>query len=77
MDIIESFKARVEAAIEAHDLAPSSFSKLATGDPSFVLDLRKGKRSPHVRTIAKVDAYIAKLERKAAAAEKAKARARS
>lgn len=67
MDIITAFKARVEAAIEAHSIAPSTFGTDALGDPAFVFDLRGGKREPKMRTIAKVDAHIAKLERKAAA----------
>jgi hypothetical protein len=63
MDIIEAFRQRVEAAIKAHDLAPSSFGSKAVGDPRFVSDLRKKKREPKMGTIAKVDDFIAGLER--------------
>lgn len=63
MDILEAFKARVEAALEAHDIAPSTFGDAALGDPRFVFDLLNKKRSPHIRTIEKVDAYIATLKR--------------
>lgn len=64
MDILQSFKARVEAALQAHDLAPSAFGTEALRDPSFVFDLRKTKREPKLRTMAKVENFIAKLERR-------------
>lgn len=67
MDIIESFKARVEAALKEHSIAPSTFGHEAIGDPSFVSDLRTG-REPKISTIAAVDAHIAKLRKRGKAA---------
>jgi hypothetical protein len=66
MDIIEAFRARVESAITAHGIAPSTFGAKALGDPRFVSDLRKKKREPKMSTIAAVDAFIAYLEKKPA-----------
>jgi hypothetical protein len=66
MDIIEAFKSRVESAIKAHEFTASTFGAEALGDPRFVFDLRKKKREPKMRTIAKVDAFIAGLEKKPA-----------
>lgn len=74
MDIITAFKRRVEAAIEAHGLAPSTFGQAAIGDPNFVADLERG-REPKMSTIAKVDAHIAALEADAAAKSKTRKRA--
>lgn len=64
MDIIEAFKARVRTAIAAHDMAPTTFGIDALNDPNFVADLFGGKREPKMRTIAKVDDFIAGLEKK-------------
>ena len=64
MDIIEAFKARVEAAIEAHGLAPSAFGKKAVGDPSFVSRLRKRRNTPTLKTIENVEKFIRGLEAK-------------
>ena len=65
MDIAKAFLARIEAAITAHGLSPRAFGEEAINDPSFVKRLRDNRNSPTVRTINRVDEFIAKLERKA------------
>jgi hypothetical protein len=52
----------VERHLRAHALAPSRFGRLATGDPRFVFDLRRG-REPRAATRERVLAHIARTER--------------
>lgn len=63
MDIIEAFKARVKTAIAAHGMAPTTFGAAALGDPNFVADLIDNGREPKMRTIQKVDDFIAGLDK--------------
>ena len=59
--ISEQFLARVEGFIEASGSKPSEFGRQALGDPTFVLNLRRG-RSPTLATADKVMAFIAAVE---------------
>jgi hypothetical protein len=59
--ISEQFLARVEGFIETSGFKPSEFGRQALGDPTFVLNLRRG-RSPTLATADKVMAFIAAVE---------------
>jgi predicted transcriptional regulator len=63
MSLLQSFRDRVENFLERTGMAPSRFGKEACNDRRFVFDIREG-RSPHIRTIEKVEAYIAAREAK-------------
>lgn len=49
----------VERHLRAHAIPPSRFGRLATGDPRFVFDLRRG-REPRAATRDRVLAHIAR-----------------
>ncbi len=53
---------RVEHHLRQYRISPARFGREAVGDPSFVFDLRDGRR-PRAPTVAKVDCYIAQVER--------------
>jgi hypothetical protein len=53
----DQFRKRVEAFLEASGFKPTEFGRQAVGDPSFVLNLRRG-RSPTLATADKVLAFI-------------------
>jgi len=57
MSLLQSFRDRVENFLERTGMAPSRFGAEACNDRRFVFDLREG-RSPHFRTVEKVEAYI-------------------
>lgn len=65
----EQFRAEVEGFLARTGTKPTEFGRLAAGDPSFVLSLRRG-RSPTLATVDKVLAFI----RESDAAEQRKAR---
>ncbi|MFZ4380725.1 MAG: hypothetical protein ACOYO0_02015 [Sandarakinorhabdus sp.] len=48
----------VERHLRAHAIPPSRFGRMATGDPRFVFDLRRG-REPRAVTRDRVLAHIA------------------
>jgi len=52
---------RVERHLRRFDVPPARFGSEALQDPRFVFDLRAG-REPRPRTVARVDAYIARIE---------------
>ncbi len=58
MMMAEQFRDEVEAFLAATGFKPTEFGRLAVGDPSFVLNLRRG-RSPRLTTADKVMAFIA------------------
>jgi hypothetical protein len=60
--ISSQFRERVEAFITAHAFKPTEFGRQAVGDPSFVLNLRRG-RSPTLATADKVLSFMAEFER--------------
>ena len=53
----EQFRAEIEGFLERTRTKPTEFGRLAAGDPSFVLSLRRG-RSPTLATADKVLAFI-------------------
>lgn len=57
----EQFLSRVEAFLAASGLKPSELGRQSVGDPTFVVNLRRG-RSPTLATADKVLAFIARLE---------------
>ena len=52
---------RVERHLRRFDVPPARFGTEAGQDPRFVFDLRNG-REPRARTIARVEAYIIRVE---------------
>jgi hypothetical protein len=52
---------RVERHLRRFDVPPARFGVEAVRDPRFVFDLRNG-REPRARTVARVEAYIARAE---------------
>lgn len=48
----------IERCMRRRNMSASRFGRVATGDPRFVFDLRKG-RDPRPRTAARVLAFIA------------------
>jgi hypothetical protein len=57
----EQFRKRVEAFLAVHRFKPTEFGRQAVGDPSFVLNLRRG-RSPTLATADKVVAFMSSFE---------------
>ncbi|WP_310468028.1 hypothetical protein [Sphingomonas sp.] len=47
----------VEKFLNRSRTAPTTFGRIALGDPRFVFDLRKG-REPRPRTVARVVAFL-------------------
>jgi len=54
----EHFRHEVEAFLAATGFKPTEFGRQAVGDPSFVLNLRRG-RSPTLATADKVLSFMA------------------
>lgn len=54
---VANFLSRIEQFIAAKGMTESAFGKAALGDPNFILELRRG-RSPHLRTIERVQEYM-------------------
>ncbi len=71
MTTLAEFKATLEAHLKATDTPPSRFGKEVLGDPSFVIDIRKG-RKPNLESVERVmkaiDRTKKKLKAKAGAA---------
>ena len=57
-NLSDDFRRRVETFLEASGVKPSELGRQALGDPSFVLNLRRG-RSPTLVTADRVLAFIA------------------
>ena len=53
----EQFRREVEAFLERSDFKPTEFGRQAVGDPSLVLNLRRG-RSPTLVTADRILAFI-------------------
>lgn len=53
----EQFRAEVEGFLERTGTKATEFGRLAAGDPSFILNLRRG-RSPTLATADRVIAFI-------------------
>ena len=58
MGIQESLIAEINVFITKHGLSESGFGKTVMGDYGFVFDLKSGKRSPQVKTVEKVRAFM-------------------
>lgn len=58
MTVQDDFRADIEAFLQRHQMKPAAFGSQALKDPKFVFDLRKG-RSPSLKTIDKVRAWMA------------------
>lgn len=58
MSLADTFRAEVDAYLDASGQTPTAFGRAAVNDPGFVFGLRKG-RSPSARVIDRVRAYIA------------------
>ena len=52
---------RVSKYLRASRTSPSRFGQEAVNDPCFVFDLQAG-REPRARTVARVEAYLARVE---------------
>jgi len=61
----QAFRTRVETFLETSGRKASEFGRQAIGDPSSVLNLRRG-RSPTLATADRVEEYISRLEFEAA-----------
>jgi len=70
MSLLQSFCDRVEDFLARTGMAPSRFGAEACNDRRFVFDLRAG-RSPYLRTIEKVEAYMAAKDAEAASRQAA------
>ena len=51
----------VEKFLRRHRIAATHFGRLATRDPRFVLDLRKG-REPRPATVSRVSDYLERIQ---------------
>ena len=60
----EQFRRDVEEFLDVSGIKSSEFGRQALGDPSFIVNLRRG-RSPTLATVERVDAFIAKCGREA------------
>lgn len=57
----------IAAFITAHDLSDRRFGELALNDTKFVSDLKNKSRSPSLRTVAKVRAFMLSYQKREAA----------
>ncbi len=55
---LDSLKNKIENFLSSTDMSPTVFGRKALKDPNFVFDLRNGTRSPSIRTVEKIHAYI-------------------
>tara|TARA_R110000822_G_scaffold81496_2_gene193524 strand:+ start:55 stop:252 length:198 start_codon:yes stop_codon:yes gene_type:complete len=58
----QQFQDEIEAFLTGFGFSPTVFGRDALGDPGFVFQIRAG-RSPHLRTIDKVRAFMEKQEK--------------
>ena len=57
MQTSTEFLDQIEAFLEEHNIAPSTFGKLLMGDPTFVFHLREG-RKPNIDTCATISRIL-------------------
>ena len=57
----QQFKSRVDAFLESTGISPTTFGLRAVGDPHLMRELARG-RSPTLRTVDRILAYIAAFE---------------
>ena len=60
--LTEQFHARVEEFLERSGFKPTEFGRQAVGDPTLVMDLRRG-RSPTLATADRILCFIEECER--------------
>jgi hypothetical protein len=60
--------ARIDKFCTTHSMSLSGFGRGATGDGSLVLDWKAGNRSPTLKTVAKVEKFMAEYAPQQAAA---------
>ena len=58
MTHLEKFVARIDKFIERHNIAPTNFGVMAVNDSNFILDMRRGIRSPTIKTIDRVESFM-------------------
>jgi AMP nucleosidase len=58
-DAITELKKKIEDFLASSGMTPTVFGRTVLKDPNFVFDLRLGKRSPSIRTVEKIHAFIA------------------
>lgn len=58
VDTLSDFKKKVEQFLESTGMSPTVFGRTALNDPNFVFDLRSDKRSPSIRTLEKINAFM-------------------
>jgi len=75
MSILQSFLDRVEAFLRRTRMAPTRFGIELCGDPSFVAELRRGRR-PNVDLIDRADEFMRSYRRGGAKKKKRKKAAR-
>jgi len=54
----DTFRAEIDAFLKRSGMSPSAFGKAAVSDPNFVRDLREKDRSPSLKLVDKVHAFI-------------------
>ncbi|MDX2028217.1 MAG: AMP nucleosidase [Alphaproteobacteria bacterium] len=57
-DTLVELKEKIEQFLETSEMSPTVFGRKVLKDPNFVFDLRSGKRSPSIRTVEKIYAFI-------------------
>lgn|GEM_PF-4473357 len=70
MTIQDDFRTEIEAFLARHDMKPAAFGAQSLHDPKFVFDLREG-RSPSIKTMEKVRAWMAEQDAAAGTAPEA------
>src|SRR5882672_674318 len=48
----------IEKFLASSGMTPTEFGRTVLNDPNFVFDLRAGTRSPSIRTVEKIYAYL-------------------
>ncbi len=58
LDAAVDLKDKIDGFLTSSGMSPTVFGREVLNDPNFVFDLRSGKRSPSIRTVEKIYAYI-------------------
>lgn len=58
MTIQDELLSEINAFVRKHGLSESGFGKIAMGDFGFVFDLRKGNRSPQIKTVERARDFM-------------------
>ena len=57
-DTLNDLKNKIDAFLAASGMSPTVFGRTVLNDPNFVFDLRSGTRSPSMRTVEKIYAWL-------------------